>query len=92
MKDLYTQGKYPIQIQVRDFEIFMFIQSAGPATGKTILSRFWPERSESANAGRHRVRKLLDAGLVHRRDRMLHLTDEAKELLAANEMHMESQK
>ncbi len=92
MKNLYTQGKYPVQIQTRDFEILKFIQSAGPTVGKTILSRFWPERSESANAGRHRLRKLLDVGLVHRRDRMLHLTDEAKELLATSEMRPESQK
>ena len=92
MKDLYTQGKYPIQIQARDFEVFMFIQSAGPATGKTILSRFWPERSESSNAGRHRLRKLLDAGLVQRWGCMLHLTAEGKQLLATSEMPPEGQK
>jgi len=92
VKNLYTQGKYPVQIQARDFEIFKFIQSAGPATGKTILSRFWPERSESAGAGKHRLRKFLDVGLLQRWGCMLHLTAEGKQLLATSEMRPESQK
>ena len=86
MNRLYTKGKFPVQLQDRDFEILRFIQSAGSTISGEINRRFWPDKSKIAGAGYQRLRKLVAAGLIYRRHRMLHLTEEAKELLAKAEM------
>lgn len=77
------QGKNPIQLRERDFEIFRLIRSEGARTSAKLEKRFWNGKSRKAKAAFQRIRKLIEAGLLERGDpKLLYLSDYARSLLA----------
>jgi hypothetical protein len=80
---VHFQGKNPIQLSERDFEIFRLIQFEGAKTSAEIEKRFWDGKSRKAKAAFQRLRRLVEAGLLVRGNpRFLYLTDHARNLLA----------
>ncbi len=77
------RGKYPIQLNDRDFEIFRLIRSDGAKTSADLSRHFWNEKSQKAHAAFQRLRRLVDTGfLEHGNPKLLYLTEKAKEVLA----------
>ena len=77
------EGKNPIQLSERDFEIFRLIRSDGAKTSADLERRFWDGRSRKAKAAFQRIRKLIEAGLLERGNpKLLYLSDRAQKLLA----------
>ena len=76
------QGKYPIQLNRRDFEILRLIRSDGAQTSADLEKRFWDGKSRKAKAAFQRIRKLVEAGLLERGNpKLLYLSDRAQNLL-----------
>lgn len=80
---VHFQGKSPIQLSERDFEILRLIRSDGAKTSAEIERRFWSGKSRKAKAAFQRVRRLIEAGLLVRGNpKLLYLSDHARNLLA----------
>ena len=76
------QGKYPIHLNDRDFEIFRLIRCDGAKTSADLEKRFWDGKSRKAKAAFQRIRKLIEAGLLERGNpKLLYLSDHARNLL-----------
>jgi len=76
------QGKYPIQLNDRDFKIFQLIRSEGAKTSTDLEKQFWSGKSKKAKAAFQRIRKLVEAGLLDRGNpKLLYLSDCARNLL-----------
>lgn len=79
---VHFQGKNPIQLSERDFEIFRLIRLDGARTSAELERRFWDGRSRKAKAAFQRIRKLIEAGLLERGNpKLLYLSDHARNLL-----------
>ena len=80
---VHFQGKNPIQLSERDFEIFRLIQFEGAKTSAELEKRFWDGKSRKAKAAFQRIRKLIEAGLLERGNpKLLYLSDRAQKLLS----------
>lgn len=83
MKFTHADRKYPIQITTRDIEIFRLIYSEGAKASADLADRFWNTKSKKAKAAVHRIRKLVEAGLLERGNpKLLYLSDQAIEFLS----------
>jgi len=81
--EVHFEGKSPIQLSKRDFEIFRLIQSDGAKTSAELERHFWDGKSRKAKAAFQRIRKLVEAGLLERGNpKLLYLSDGAQKLLA----------
>ena len=80
---VHFEGKSPVQLSERDFEIFRLIQSDGAKTSAEIEKRFWDRKSRKAKAAFQRIRRLIEAGLLERGNpKLLYLSDRVQKLLA----------
>ena len=80
---VHFEGKQPIQLSERDFEMFRLIQSEGAKTSADLAQQFWNGKSQKAKAAFQRIRRLIEAGLLERGNtKLLYLSDRAEKLLA----------